>query len=290
MFHTSTPQTRNYPSVLMEKNTPYIGSPKPMSLLHWSMVPNTTPMVPESHPNNCDSLPSATELRINPTSPLGRLHAVKRRNKPLTEKLRRQRINQALEELRDLITDPATKAPNRLEKADILELTLKFVKNQLSQSKHQPDTAITSSGASQANNVQMFLYGYASCEATVRRVFKENLHEGTMATSSPVSGYSSELCSTILSELSTQRRLAVTHILSSRQQMQLSSGMQSTSSGSSVAAGELSGASTESAEDISPPGRCDYLSNISPQVNGPDAISKVVPSTHRGGGDVWRPW
>ncbi|TPP60005.1 hypothetical protein FGIG_10607 [Fasciola gigantica] len=258
MFHTSTPQTRNYPSVLMEKNTPYIGSPKPMSLLHWSMVPNTTPLVPESHPDNCDSLPSSTELRITPTSPLGRLHAVKR--------------------------------PSRLEKADILELTLKFVKNQLSQSKHQPDAAITSSGASQANNVQMFLYGYASCEATVRRVFKENLHGGTMATSSPVSGYSSELCSTILSELSTQRRLAVTHILSSRQQMQLSSGMQSTSSGSSVAAGELSGASTESAEDISPPGRCDYLSNISPQVNGPDAISKVVPSTNRGGGDVWRPW
>ncbi|KAA0196256.1 hypothetical protein FBUS_02149 [Fasciolopsis buskii] len=288
MFHASTPYCRST-SVLMEKNAPYLGPRHTGTLLHWPVVSSPTPCLPESHCDNHDGLSSPMELRIKSTpTPLSRLHSVKRRNKPLTEKLRRQRINHALEELRDLIADPATKGPSRLEKADILELTLKFVKEKLSQTKIQSDSPLTSPGASQAGNIQMFLYGYASCEAIVRRIFKENIH-CTIATSSPDSTRSSDLYSTVLEELSTQRRLAVTHILSCRQTIPLNRGTQSPSSNSSAPPGELSGASTESTEDNNPSGRGDILTNISTQLISPVSINSSVLSSNKRT-DVWRPW
>lgn len=134
----------------------------------------------------------------------------------------------------------------------------------------------------------MFLYGYASCEAIVRRIFKENIH-CTIATSSPDSTRSSDLYSTVLEELSTQRRLAVTHILSCRQTIPLNRGTQSPSSNSSAPPGELSGASTESTEDNNPSGRGDILTNISTQLISPVSINSSVLSSNKRT-DVWRPW
>lgn len=56
----------------------------------------------------------------------------RRSNKPLMEKRRRARINQSLTELKSLILDAVKKDSsrhNKLEKADILEMTVKYLQN-----------------------------------------------------------------------------------------------------------------------------------------------------------------
>ncbi|VDP85536.1 unnamed protein product [Echinostoma caproni] len=292
MFQTSTPYFRNSSSVLTERNTPFAISIQPTtSLLHWSpSTTNKNPYHVEQQLGSQNSLHSESESRVSPAStPLQRLDGIKRRNKPLTEKLRRQRINRALEELRDLIADTTTKMTTRLEKADILELTVKFVKNSLLLARNKPQSDDTENPlcVNQTDNIQMFLYGYASCEATVRRVLKKNMDNSDTNNPEPLS----DVCSSVLTELSTQRRLAVTHILSSRQTFapnvtNITDSSQSATSGSSSAGVELSNGSTESPVDISPTTERDAPCDLS-SARGIERMTRHE-STNRG--NVWRPW
>ncbi|KFB53285.1 AGAP006699-PA-like protein [Anopheles sinensis] len=74
--------------------------------------------------------PATTQ--IPPAEPVKRSSDNRRSNKPIMEKRRRARINNCLNELKTLILDAMKKDPARrskLEKADILEMTVKHLEN-----------------------------------------------------------------------------------------------------------------------------------------------------------------
>ncbi|XP_066514402.1 transcription cofactor HES-6-like [Hoplias malabaricus] len=84
------------------------------------------------------------------TSPRGD----RKTRKPLVEKKRRARINESLQELRNLITDTELQA--KMENAEVLELTVKRVENILQHQSHEADTM--SHEAS-----ERFAAGYIQC-------------------------------------------------------------------------------------------------------------------------------
>ncbi|KAH8855063.1 Protein deadpan [Schistosoma japonicum] len=117
----------------------------------------------------------------------------KKRNKPLVEKRRRQRINHALEELRRLIVEPRIKHSNKLEKADILDLTVKFVKDLTA--NLQPEKCQTSFIESQqAENARMFYYGYLSCETAFKNIIQKHLESQQINNESTTSLISAGTC------------------------------------------------------------------------------------------------
>ncbi|VDD75275.1 unnamed protein product [Mesocestoides corti] len=80
-----------------------------------------------SHPRQCiDQNPLRGRMRIrNGTDDSSRLRKI---TKPLMEKKRRERINMALEALKRFVAEPILKeGAQKLEKADILDLTVKYV-------------------------------------------------------------------------------------------------------------------------------------------------------------------
>ncbi|KAG5678179.1 hypothetical protein PVAND_007872 [Polypedilum vanderplanki] len=93
----------------------------------------------------------------------------RRSNKPIMEKRRRARINNCLNELKTLILDAMKKDPARhskLEKADILEMTLAFLKNhQLNLQRQQA----AMSQAADATIASKFKAGFAECANEVNR-------------------------------------------------------------------------------------------------------------------------
>ncbi|CAG9800437.1 unnamed protein product [Chironomus riparius] len=93
----------------------------------------------------------------------------RRSNKPIMEKRRRARINNCLNELKTLILDAMKKDPARhskLEKADILEMTLAFLKNhQLNLQRQQA----AMSQAADATIASKFKAGFADCANEVGR-------------------------------------------------------------------------------------------------------------------------
>ncbi|KAK4473069.1 hypothetical protein MN116_004260 [Schistosoma mekongi] len=121
----------------------------------------------------------------------------KKRNKPLVEKRRRQRINHALDELRRLIVEPRIKHSNKLEKADILDLTVKFVKDLTAnlQPEKCQDAFIKSQ---QVDNARMFYYGYLSCETAFKNIIQKHFEsqqtnsESTTSLISPVTSRSNQ--------------------------------------------------------------------------------------------------
>ncbi|XP_018647563.1 basic helix-loop-helix transcription factor,hes-related [Schistosoma mansoni] len=103
----------------------------------------------------------------------------KKRNKPLVEKRRRQRINHALEELRRLIIEPRIKhvsLSNKLEKADILDMTVKFIKD-LTNNFQSDKCQTIFQESQQVDNVRMFYYGYLSCETAFKSIIQKHLED-----------------------------------------------------------------------------------------------------------------
>uniref|UniRef100_A0A094ZV51 Protein deadpan n=1 Tax=Schistosoma haematobium TaxID=6185 RepID=A0A094ZV51_SCHHA len=97
----------------------------------------------------------------------------KKRNKPLVEKRRRQRINHALDELRRLIIEPRIKHSNKLEKADILDMTVKFIKDLTTNFQLDKYQTIFQE-SQQIENIRMFYYGYLSCESTFKSIIQKH--------------------------------------------------------------------------------------------------------------------
>ncbi|KAK9890649.1 hypothetical protein WA026_012008 [Henosepilachna vigintioctopunctata] len=89
----------------------------------------------------------------------------RRSNKPIMEKRRRARINNCLNELKTLILDAMKKDPARhskLEKADILEMTVKHLQNLQRQQ-------IAMSAASDPTVINKFRAGFSECATEVGR-------------------------------------------------------------------------------------------------------------------------
>ncbi|XP_045474708.1 protein hairy [Harmonia axyridis] len=89
----------------------------------------------------------------------------RRSNKPIMEKRRRARINNCLNELKTLILDAMKKDPARhskLEKADILEMTVKHLQNLQRQQ-------VAMSAATDPSVVNKFRAGFSECLGEVSR-------------------------------------------------------------------------------------------------------------------------
>ncbi|CAH0398208.1 unnamed protein product [Chilo suppressalis] len=90
---------------------------------------------------------------------------LRKTNKPIMEKKRRARINQCLNELKDLLMDSSNADPTRhskLEKADILELTVKHLQTL---QRQQLAAAIAADPAV----LHRFKAGFGDCAVEVRR-------------------------------------------------------------------------------------------------------------------------
>ncbi|CAH8434180.1 unnamed protein product [Schistosoma turkestanicum] len=111
---------------------------------------------------------------------------LKKRNKPLVEKRRRQRINHALDELRRLIVEPRVKHSNKLEKADILDLTVKFIKD-LTANLHSEKYQNTFNESQQLEKARMFYYGYLSCETTFKSIIQKHFETQQKSSTSSTS-------------------------------------------------------------------------------------------------------
>ncbi|KAF5404389.1 hypothetical protein PHET_02006 [Paragonimus heterotremus] len=151
----------------------------------------------------------------------------KRRNKPLMEKRRRERINRALDELKSLVTDAAitdatsaavTTSGHKLEKADILEQAVAFVRGAVNVGRfsHQSQPVQLPLDHDDVN-MKMFVCGFNCCETTIKRLFENALntmspHLTTDRIHSEPSNLSS-LFSAILHALSYQRREAVGNLV-----------------------------------------------------------------------------
>ncbi|KAL1490966.1 hypothetical protein ABEB36_011634 [Hypothenemus hampei] len=106
----------------------------------------------QANPMNSDATNLTTDNHNNgnnagstgPNKGTSRVSDSRRSNKPIMEKRRRARINNCLNELKALILDAMKKDPARhskLEKADILEMTVKHLQNLQRQQQTVPDPA-----------------------------------------------------------------------------------------------------------------------------------------------------
>ncbi|XP_042882394.1 flocculation protein FLO11-like [Penaeus japonicus] len=91
----------------------------------------------------------------------------RRSNKPLMEKRRRQRINRCLNDLKTLVLEALKKDPSRyskLEKADILEMTVRHV-----QALHRHDLAGVRGRATGGDEKGKYRAGFTQCAVEVTR-------------------------------------------------------------------------------------------------------------------------
>ncbi|XP_017776089.1 PREDICTED: protein hairy-like [Nicrophorus vespilloides] len=112
---------------------------------------------------NSAAMPTSANLN-EPNGPR-RVSDNRRSNKPIMEKRRRARINNCLNELKTLILDAMKKDPARhskLEKADILEMTVKHLQNMQRQ-----QTAM--SAAADPTVINKFRAGFGECASEVGR-------------------------------------------------------------------------------------------------------------------------
>ncbi|CAJ0959265.1 unnamed protein product, partial [Mesorhabditis belari] len=80
---------------------------------------------------------------------------IRRTNKPMMEKKRRARINRSLAELKQILLDAAHTSPShgKWEKADILEMTVSYVRSLLTRNETgRPPVVISSRSASDSEN------------------------------------------------------------------------------------------------------------------------------------------
>ncbi|XP_063698442.1 protein hairy-like [Culicoides brevitarsis] len=124
----------------------------------------TNPSPPSQNPPMATQLGNIANGSPTPPSvePVKRPSDARRSNKPIMEKRRRARINNCLNELKTLILDAMKKDPARhskLEKADILEMTVKHLQNLQRQSSHMADS----------NVLNKFKAGFTECANEVNR-------------------------------------------------------------------------------------------------------------------------
>jgi hairy-and-enhancer-of-split protein len=118
--------------------------------------------IPNGSPTPPQGIGSSASM---PPEPVKRPSDTRRSNKPIMEKRRRARINNCLNELKTLILDAMKKDPARhskLEKADILEMTVKHLQN-----LQRQQSAV--SHMSDSNSMSKFKAGFTECVNEVGR-------------------------------------------------------------------------------------------------------------------------
>lgn len=111
---------------------------------------------------NCEVFYTKMPVDIKP-----KIHEGRKSSKPLMEKKRRARINESLSQLKSLILEATNKDSSRhskLEKADILEMTVKHLRT--IQRNH-----LAAPHSSDVNMVSRFRQGYSECIHEVARFF-----------------------------------------------------------------------------------------------------------------------
>merc|ERR1712115_717921 len=111
-----------------------------------------------SYPQNFDNYEAVEE------APMSRTHQYRKVMKPLLERKRRARINKCLDDLKDLMVTALQsegESITKLEKADVLELTVKH----LQKLKRQNALGLTP----QATYAGRFKAGYAHCAQEVSK-------------------------------------------------------------------------------------------------------------------------
>lgn len=101
--------------------------------------------------------------------PMSRTHQYRKVMKPLLERKRRARINRCLDDIKDLLIDSlqteSGESITKLEKADVLELTLKH----LQELRRQKNTSNPIQNRSSESIKQYFNSGYKACASEVSR-------------------------------------------------------------------------------------------------------------------------
>ncbi|XP_072382134.1 protein hairy [Diabrotica undecimpunctata] len=129
------------------------------------MVTTTNAVTSTSTIQGNSMLPSPNTPGTGENNGIKRISDNRRSNKPIMEKRRRARINNCLNELKTLILDAMKKDPARhskLEKADILEMTVKHLQNLQRQQ-------VAMSAAADPLVVNKFRAGFSECASEVGR-------------------------------------------------------------------------------------------------------------------------
>jgi hairy and enhancer of split, invertebrate len=110
-------------------------------------------------------------------APMSRTHQYRKVMKPLLERRRRARINKCLDDLKDLMVSALQsegESITKLEKADVLELTVRHLQKLKRQQMLQANPAI---------DIDRFRAGYSSCASEVSRFLASvpgvKIHLGT---------------------------------------------------------------------------------------------------------------
>ena len=96
-------------------------------------------------------------------APMSRTHQYRKIMKPLLERKRRARINNCLDELKELMVDALQsegESINKLEKADVLELTVKHLRKLKREQMLQSNPAL---------DMDRYRAGYTACASEVSR-------------------------------------------------------------------------------------------------------------------------
>ncbi|KAK3105179.1 hypothetical protein FSP39_019023 [Pinctada imbricata] len=98
----------------------------------------------------------------------------KRINKPMIERRRRERINECLQQLYSLITELDKEKPkknkSKLEKADILEMAVDFIKR----NRYTPDKQTEQKQSKKESEQQLYVAGYNKCCKELTEMIDEN--------------------------------------------------------------------------------------------------------------------
>ncbi|KRT84817.1 HLH domain containing protein [Oryctes borbonicus] len=129
------------------------------------MVTETGTLVQSVSPTIANANVTTNGGPVDNSAPQRRVNDNRRSNKPIMEKRRRARINNCLNELKTLILDAMKKDPARhskLEKADILEMTVKHLQNMQRQQAAM-------SVATDPTVINKFRAGFSECASEVSR-------------------------------------------------------------------------------------------------------------------------
>merc|ERR1712117_454088 len=116
-------------------------------------------------------------------APMSRTHQYRKVMKPLLERKRRARINKCLDEIKDILVESLQmegESITKLEKADVLELTLKHLQK-LKAQKKLVVPANAKGGRSSAEIAQTFSHGYKACANQV----SQYLHAANQSAAKP---------------------------------------------------------------------------------------------------------
>merc|ERR1712004_219222 len=134
-----------------------------MGLSHSSAIlnPNMAPIIAHykntSYPQNFDNYEAVEE------APMSRTHQYRKVMKPLLERKRRARINKCLDDLEDLMVyalQSEGESITKLEKADVLELTVRHLQKLKRQQQLQANPSL---------DMDRYRAGYTACAAEVSR-------------------------------------------------------------------------------------------------------------------------